>query len=44
VLGREPDQSSGRWISDVMQGNLTEYELMEELRKTPEYRERQRRW
>jgi hypothetical protein len=43
VLGRDPDQSAGRWVSDVMNGNLTEYQLMEELRRTPEYRDRRRR-
>jgi hypothetical protein len=43
VLGREPDPASRSYVDAVMKNNWTQQQLENELRKSPEYRERYRR-
>lgn len=40
VLGRDPDSGSSGYVTRVMNGQLTEQQLMNELRKSPEYRQK----
>lgn len=40
VLGRMPDPASAGWVSQVMAGEMSEQELIRELRKSPEARGR----
>jgi hypothetical protein len=42
VLGRDPDPASRGWVDEVMKNNWSEQQLSAELRKTPEYREKQK--
>ena len=43
VLGREPDPASQGYVDAVMKNNWTQQQLENELRKSPEYREKHRR-
>jgi hypothetical protein len=37
LLGREPDPSSRSWVNQVKSNNWTEQQLMDEIKKSPEY-------
>jgi hypothetical protein len=43
VLGREPDPASRGYVDAVMKNHWTQQQLENELRKSPEYREKHRR-
>jgi Peptidase inhibitor family I36 len=40
LLGREPDPASRSWVNQVKSNNWTEQQLMDEIKKSPEYREK----
>lgn len=40
LLGREPDPASRSWVDQVRNNNWTEQQLMDELKKSAEYREK----
>jgi hypothetical protein len=42
VLGREPDPGSRDYVTQVMNGEMSELEVMADLRNSQEYRDRQR--
>jgi len=37
VFGRDPDPASRQWVDQVQRNHWTEQQLMDELRRTPEY-------
>ena len=37
LLGREPDPASRSWVNQVKSNNWTEQQLMDEIKKSPEY-------
>ena len=43
LLGREPDPASRGWVDQVKSNNWTEQQLMDEIRKSPEYVAKHRR-
>jgi hypothetical protein len=43
LLGRDPDPASRGWVDQVKSNNWTEQQLMDEIKKSPEYREKHRR-
>jgi hypothetical protein len=40
LLGRDPDPASRTWVNQVRSNNWTEQQLMDEIKKSPEYREK----
>jgi hypothetical protein len=40
LLGRDPDPASRGWVNQVKSSNWTEQQLMDEIRKSPEYKEK----
>ena len=42
TLGRDPDAAARPWVNEVMKNNLSQAQLEAELRKSDEYRNRQR--
>ena len=43
LLGREPDPASRSWVNQVKSNNWTEQQLMDEIKKSPEYIAKHRR-
>ena len=43
LLGREPDPASRGWVDQVKSNNWTEQQLMDEIKKSPEYAAKHRR-
>jgi len=43
LLGREPDPASRSWVDQVKSNNWTEQQLIDEIKKSPEYMAKHRR-
>ena len=40
LLNRDPDPASRTWVDQVRSNNWTEQQLTDEIKKSPEYREK----